>query len=100
MYTEHAKGAGGAVPSTNISVPSADNQSKRVRTYSAPPPTKFSLFNRDPSERFRDEGQKYRAKLIGMDPVPRNKLIFLGNADCSIGNTIDQLLGEQICQEV
>merc|ERR1711970_696324 len=39
-------------------------------------PTRYSFFNRapvDPAGRFQGEGQTYRAKLIGIDPVPNSR---------------------------
>lgn len=53
-------------------------------TGGAQQPTRYSFFNRapvDPAQRFHGEGQTYRAKLIGIDPVPHSR-------------------GDKMCQEV
>lgn len=53
-------------------------------TAGAQQPNKYSFFNRapqDPALRFQGEGQSYRAKLIGIDPVPNSR-------------------GDKMCQEV
>ena len=61
-------GAAGAVPGA---VPGA-----QAGTAGAQQPNKYSFFNRapqDPAARFQGEGQSYRAKLIGIDPVPNSR---------------------------
>jgi len=71
----------GAVPgaATPGAVPGA-----QAGTASAQQPNRYSFFNRapqDPAARFQGEGQSYRAKLIGIDPVPNSR-------------------GDKMCQEV
>jgi len=77
-----AQAAPGAVPGA-AAVPGAV-PGAQAGTASAQQPNKYSFFNRapqDPAARFQGEGQSYRAKLIGIDPVPNSR-------------------GDKMCQEV
>jgi len=72
--------APGAVPGA---VPGAQPQ-PQAGVHGPQPPNRLSFFNKapvDPAERFRGEGQKFRAKLIGIDQVPNSR-------------------GDKMCQEV
>ena len=77
--------APGAVPGA-VPTAAAGAQPGAVQagTGGAQQPTRYSFFNRapvDPAQRFHGEGQTYRAKLIGIDPVPHSR-------------------GDKMCQEV
>ena len=77
-----AQAAPGAVPGA-AAVPGAV-PGAQAGTAGAQQPNKYSFFNRapqDPAARFQGEGQSYRAKLIGIDPVPNSR-------------------GDKMCQEV
>ena len=77
----------GGVPGAQAApgaVPGAAPPGAQAGTAGAQQPNKYSFFNRapqDPAARFQGEGQSYRAKLIGIDPVPNSR-------------------GDKMCQEV
>ena len=78
-----ATAAPGAIPGATAGVPGAV-PGAQAGTAGAQQPNKYSFFNRapqDPAARFQGEGQSYRAKLIGIDPVPNSR-------------------GDKMCQEV